>query len=132
MTGFPGSWRILELNERLKNEILKLETELMDPKVRKDAVRIAEIMDREYFEFGASGGRYKYKAGDTFFDTDTRSYEMMDDFCIKKLDEKTLIATYTGKMTINGKISFANRSSIWQHKNGEWRIVFHQGTPRDS
>jgi len=115
--------------DEVKSVILSLERELTDPKVRADAIRVSEILTEDFVEFGSSGGVYKYKKGDTFIDTDGRIYIGAEDIDIKVLSENVILATYIGSMSVNDSVRYTNRSSIWKLVNGNWRMVFHQGTP---
>lgn len=53
--------------EKLKNKILKLEEELLKSEVRKNAVKINEILADDFTEFCSSGFEYHYEKGDVFY-----------------------------------------------------------------
>lgn len=110
----------------LMDEILNLETMLLTPKVRKSKEEIEKLLSDEFVEFCSTGRIYKYSKGDTFYEEGV-SYEILD-FSISLIEENSLLATYRLKKRSKGGENYSLRSSIWKIYNGEYKMVFHQGT----
>jgi len=52
----------------------------------------------------------------------------MENFQTKELGENFVLATYQVKKISNETTIVSLRSSIWQKENGDWKMLFHQGT----
>ena len=107
--------------------IYELELSLMSSEVRNSAERIKDILSEDFFEFGSSGKRYKYSAGDVF---DTQYTYSVEDFKVTQIGEDCALATYRAVRTKEDlEIDCTLRSSLWRRENGMWKMLFHQGTP---
>ena len=117
--------------EWLKSHLLNLENELLLGETRRSAQRIGELLSPDFFEFCSSGIAYHYRPGDTFPAFPARICVIIEDFCIKRLADNCILATYLciKHDEANGSSSRSLRSSVWQETDGAWKIVFHQGTP---
>jgi hypothetical protein len=118
--------------EQIEKHILDLEKELLKPETRKSSERISELLAEDFIEFCSSGKVYQYKKGDTW-EAGTNSPQInwqIEDFGIKELSPDTVLATY--KVIKNSEKDdtkkYSLRSSIWKLFNGDWKMVFHQGT----
>ncbi|MBD7912993.1 MULTISPECIES: DUF4440 domain-containing protein [Clostridium] len=116
----------------IKEEILRLENDLLKSEVRKSAKKINNLLANDFIEFCSSGQEYHYKSGDVFQETDDKNslYGEILDFEIKELSDDCILAMYKIKKyneSGKGKITTL-RSSIWKCINGKWKMVFHQGT----
>ncbi|WP_195266918.1 DUF4440 domain-containing protein [Clostridium sp. 1001275B_160808_H3] len=112
----------------IEDLIFKLENDLLKPEVRKDKERIKELLSEDFFEFCSTGEIYKYKAGDTFYEENV-SFEISN-FNLKKLSDDCLLATYMvlKKYEVNNCEKSSIRSSVWRYIDGNWKMIFHQGT----
>lgn len=118
--------------ESINERILKLENYLLKSEVRKSAEKINKVLSTDFIEFTSSGEEYHYKIGDVFQkdDNDTELSWEIKDFNVKQISEDCVLATYKvikdDEIDENKKYSL--RSSIWKYSNGQWKMIFHQGT----
>lgn len=106
-------------------EIESFERELVDPKIRKDAGRIGELLSDEFREFGSSGKVYRKRdVLDSTKTSGTTRYQLSE-FTFKMLGEMHILVTYR---SITSFQEVAHRSSIWTKENGRWQILHHQST----
>jgi hypothetical protein len=108
--------------------IYELESKLLLPEIRNSPEEVAKIMNRDYFEYCSSGTIYEYRANDCFpsKNIDFRLY----DFAVKMLTDDFVLATYKAikHSDPDENYKYSLRSSIWQLVDGQWKIIFHQGT----
>ena len=110
----------------LAEELRGLEERLLDPEVRGSAERVDELLAEDFVEFGSSGLVYDKSAVIEALGRDpgfvgTRT---LCDFSLRELSPTVVLVTY--RIGETGTL----RSSIWQGREGRWRMVFHQGTRR--
>lgn len=117
----------------IKEEILRLEKELLKAEIRKSVKKINDILANDFIEFCSSGKEYHYKNGDVFQQSDDKNlfYGEILDFQIKELSDNCILAMY--KINKHNDLKKEKittlRSSIWKLIDSKWRMVFHQGTP---
>jgi glyoxylase I family protein len=101
----------------VEEELLTLERRLAN----RD--RVEELLGEEFIEIGSGGHVYdKGQLLAAMKDAPPR------DCRIEEFDAR-MLAPDIGLATYCACGSF--RSSVWVRRKGEWRIVFHQGTPSD-
>lgn len=104
------------------------ELRLLDPGVRVSPGAVAELLDPEFNEFGASGRRYDRTS---ILDVTSAVDENAPDPSVATEMSGVLLApglvhlTYTSE----GNGRRVRRSSIWRQSDAGWRMYFHQGTP---
>ena len=113
------------------NQIIKQEIQLLD---KVDALaELAELIDNEFIEIGSSATVYDkaevmrwLASGEESERTGTGT-----SFKAHPLAENVILLTYISsiKDTPVADSKQAMRSSIWRLTDGQWRMVFHQGTP---
>jgi hypothetical protein len=119
--------------ELLKKHIYDLEKRLLQPEIRSSMEKLAEIISDDFFEFCSSGSIY-------FFDKNDVQDEILNstdfnceikDFKIQILSSDVILATYKAIKHHESRkeMKYSLRSSVWKFINGEWKIIFHQGTP---
>ena len=89
----------------------------------------ARMTAEDFREIGASGQRY---SREYVFDVlEARRAGPVDesdwkagDFHVSELAPGTYLLTYT----LQQGVRLTRRSTIWRRTDGEWKIVFHQGT----
>ena len=114
--------------KQIEKIIYELENKLLQPEIRNSPVEVAKILSQDLVEYCSSGDIYIYKANDCFpcGNIDLRIY----DFAIKMLTDDFVLATFKlikhSQPDENKKYSL--RSSIWQLIDGQWKMIFHQGT----
>ena len=114
------------LSELIKN----LETELLQPEVRKSTKRLDELIADEFIEIGESGKQYNKQDILDALPKQTRVKFSLSNFNSSEISTGIVLATFQlEKEVVNsGETIISLRSSIWQNRNGKWQIVFHQGT----
>lgn len=112
--------------DALENHLRALEEDLLQPDVRKSA-RVAELLADEFIEFGSSGRTFdKRKIIATLLD-ETPVQVTLSEFRLQLLADNIALVTYRTHRHTAPPV-FALRSSIWKLANGQWRVIFHQGT----
>ena len=120
------------MDNQLATLIKDLEVELFQPNVRRSAGRLNELLADDFLEFGASGNRYnKYDVLEHLPKLAEVKYTVHD-FATVQISTDTILATYRTEKEVldSGEKSFSLRSSLWQNRNGQWQVFFHQGTPQ--
>lgn len=98
----------------------------LDAENRKSG-KYLEVLHPNYEEFGESGKIWKKE---DFFNIklDDSIYEIEEYKCIL-LSDKARLSKY---VLLNKTTQVrTNRSSIWVLYNGDWKMIFHQGTRRE-
>jgi hypothetical protein len=111
-------------------QLERLERLLMDPAVRRDRARVAELLAEEFTEFGASGRVWTREAILDLLATEEYTPPVVEKFSCRELAEDVALATYRAVRTdaATGARAVTLRSSVWVRQSGAWRMVFHQGT----
>ncbi|HTQ12648.1 MAG TPA: DUF4440 domain-containing protein [Rhizomicrobium sp.] len=106
----------------------ELELRLMDPAVRGNRAAVGVLLAGDFVEFASDGRVYgrdeilDLLAAEAMSGAPDRG---IDDFAVRMLSADIALVTY--RASARGKRSL--RSSIWCKVAGDWRMVFHQGTP---
>jgi|SRR5690554_6897465 hypothetical protein len=119
--------------ESLKQHIYDLENRLLQPEIRSSKEKMGELLTGDFFEFCSSGWVYFFSEDD-FADGDQGQTVFnceIKDFDIRILAPGVVLATYKAikHHETREDMKYSLRSSIWKSFNGQWKIVFHQGTP---
>ncbi|MBO9875058.1 MULTISPECIES: DUF4440 domain-containing protein [Xanthomonas] len=119
------------MDAAVQGALVALELELLEPAVRASSERVAELLDDAFVEFGASGRCFDKsavlqalaaEAGDVRFRT--------LDIQVQSLSPDLAQVRYRSERSGGGEPPRqALRSSLWQYRDGRWRMLFHQGTP---
>ena len=111
----------------LDAHLFALEQALQSCATRSDAGRLGQLLADDFVEFGASGTVWGSKteviAG---LQDEVFCERRMSEFAVKILSAKVVLVTYRGHRQGVGD---SLRSSVWREEQGQWRMVFHQGTP---
>ena len=120
------------MEDQLHSVIESLEVELLQNDIRKNTKRLSELIADDFIEFGASGKRYNKKIILDSLPNQEEVRYLVQDFSLIQLSPNTVLATYRLEMDniFKGEFSVSLRSSIWQFRNNNWKIMFHQGTPQ--
>ncbi|MHA7176239.1 RNase H family protein [Arthrobacter sp. Sr24] len=104
--------------------VIELERELLDPAVRADPFRVAELLHPDFEEIGSSGRSWtRAEILQMLSDEESVTVEM-ELMGLAQLDACTALLTY--RSSSPGRTVL--RSSLWNLDNGQWRLRFHQGT----
>ncbi|MEX0865453.1 MAG: DUF4440 domain-containing protein [Acidimicrobiia bacterium] len=108
-----------------RQELHGREMELLDPAVRADPVRVGNLLRGAFIEFGSSGRIYERGVLIEMLSGEVHAGVVIRDFSVRELAEETALVTYrsVGQSGIE-----ARRSSVWVRTDGDWQLVFHQGT----
>ncbi|MBI2786460.1 MAG: DUF4440 domain-containing protein [Legionella longbeachae] len=117
------------MQETIINQIIKQEVQLLDKIDSPDV--LAELIDKEFIEIGSSAVVYDKTEVVRWLASDDNSERVGSAFKAHLLAENIILLTYisTIKDTPVAEKKQALRSSIWRLTDGQWRMVFHQGTP---
>jgi len=118
------------MDKRLSNLIKGLEIELLQPDVRKSIGRLDELLADDFVEFASIGVQYNKKDILDHLPKSSETKWITHDFKTKELSSDTILATYRVEKHViaSGEKSWSLRSSLWQKQNGQWKMIFHQGT----
>jgi hypothetical protein len=108
--------------------VIERELALLSPRVRRTAGLVDELLDPEFREIGISG-RFWTRAEAiralSCEPNDESSVAEVTDMEGKVLGPNLVLLTYVSSRGARR----ARRSSLWRCSEGNWRLVFHQGTP---
>ena len=111
--------------EKLSDHIIHLEKSLLEVEVRNSKDELERLLAPEFIEFGSSGRLFTLNSiieSLTVFEEQV-PYEF-EEVETRQLSNECVLLLY--KVIRNGRMS--NRSSVWQLKDGNWQMTFHQGT----
>lgn len=116
-----------EEEKKMINEIREKEYLLLEDAVRENAEEVMKLISEDFCEHCSSGVIYRYKKGDTF---GKRNYDFsIEGFEGEVLSENAILVRYHLKESISGEVKRESlRSSIWKKVDGNWKMIFHQGT----
>lgn len=121
------------MQENLQKIIYDLETTLLKPEIRSSAKDLGLLLADDFMEFGSSGEIYDKKVILERLPKDTEVSPVkfiVSDFQVKELSENVVLATFkTNKISPDNSRATALRASIWRNTNGNWQMIYHQGTP---
>lgn len=109
--------------------ILALEEQLLTHEVRRDSLRLQQLLADDFLETGASGRQWnKTQSIEALLQEDflTRA---ISDFAARQLADGIVLATYRCEcFSVEGYQAGSLRSSLWRRKGDSWELVYHQGT----
>lgn len=115
----------------LTARLLACETALLQQAVRADPAQLAALIADDFFEFGVSGTVWTKPAVIAALQGEHFSPRRIHDFRAHRLAVDVALVTYRGQRlaTPQRPAAASLRSSIWKRRDGDWQMVFHQGTP---
>jgi hypothetical protein len=129
----PADWKEFDENKIL-DELKSREPIFHHPeKFGKTKEDIERQMCDEFWEVGASGNVYtKQDVIETLLERyNNPNYQDIweaKDFAITKIAPNNYLVTY---VLIQEKTRVTRRSTLWRRINGDWKILYHQGTVID-
>jgi hypothetical protein len=116
--------------EYIASQLRRSEEALLDPAVRSNRTRVAELLADDFVEFGSSGRIWTREEILDLLAGENPAPIHMIDFECALLAEDVVLVTYRASRTnaLTGIQISSLRSSIWTKKPGGWRLRFHQGT----
>jgi hypothetical protein len=117
-------------SQDLAAHLFRLEQQLLEPSLRRDAAALTSLLAENFREFGSSGRIYnRQQIIDALAAESPRTITLSDTFC-QQLAEDIALLTYRSTRKIALDIaSHALRSSLWIYRDNRWQMLFHQGTP---
>ncbi|KRP62174.1 hypothetical protein TU82_23245 [Pseudomonas orientalis] len=113
----------------IRLEILALEQLLLEPAARKNDRLLKQLLAEDFVEFGARGKSWTKAQVIAGLKSQTVSKRTIEDFKLRVLADGVALATYLCRhQSADGDESLSLRSSVWKTYEGDWRMVFHQGT----
>jgi len=115
-----------------------LEERLLSPEGRADPEVIDQLLADEFREIGSSGAMFGKRAvleGLAAESGDGHVHERVTrDWDVRLLAPGVALVTYQvlSRDLTDGTSAASLRSSIWHRQDGQWRMVFHQGTRQPS
>ncbi len=121
----------MDNKESLRQHLSTLEKHLMRPEVRRSPAELKKLLAEEFVEFGSSGQVYDRKSIIEALSIESPFTFSIEDFKVVSLGPQVALVTYRAVCHESGDEHpiHSLRSSIWRQVDGEWRMVFHQGTP---
>lgn len=111
----------------IADHLCELEESLLQPDVRK-STRVSELLADEFVEFGSSGRTFDKNQIIASLSEETPTECTLSDFRMQLLADNLALVTYRTHLHTEPPV-YALRSSIWKLTEGQWRMIFHQGTP---
>lgn len=117
------------MREAIINQIIKQERQLLDKTDSLDV--LTALIDDEFVEIGSNAVIVDKAEVSRWLASSSQSECIGTSFKAHWLAEHIILLTYisTIKDTPFATGKRAARSSIWRWTDGQWRMVFHQGTP---
>lgn len=97
---------------------------------------IEQLLVDDYFEVGASGRLYERErvietVVDRFERDDPAVAGEVEEFAVREVCSDVYVATYVLRQPDGHAVRTSRRVTVWSHNDGEWRVVYHQGTMVD-
>ncbi|MNL43015.1 hypothetical protein D3C87_1655050 [compost metagenome] len=110
----------------------ELEEQLFKLEIRNSREKLEKLLSPDFYEIGRSGTSYSY--GETvasLLAEESQTAVRGDNYELRMLSDGAALLIYRTTRTAEGSDPLLTlRSSIWRKEaEGNWRMVFHQGTP---
>ncbi len=118
----------------LLDEIRRLEERLHEPEVRASKELLSRLLADSFIEIGSSGRIYDKATIISELLNEPKSGDLgrviAHEYTLRTLGADLVLLTYLSERHLTaGIVRRSRRSSLWQHFDGSWRMIFHQGTP---
>lgn len=111
---------------------LELETSLHKREIRAFAEALSRLLAEDFVEFGSSGRVFNRPGIIQALGEEEGDLRVtVENFAIKELAADVVLVTYVASRSGEGQSSVVTRtlrSSIWKRVDGNWQMLFHQGT----
>ena len=115
----------------LQENVLKWETELLNPNVRGDRNRLASYLAENFTEIAMNGREYSKAEIMKLLEQKSQIEYRITESKVSILSDRIIMHLF-GCLVLAGISSdpiLTRRCSIWQLYGSKWKMVFHQGTP---
>ena len=116
------------MQQRMRVERLleDLECQLLEPQVRKSEL-VSKLLADDFREFGSSGKQFTKTQVVAALQAEALVEVTASEFKVQLLSPQVALVTY--RLQRHGKPPiYTLRSSTWQQREGQWQLIFHQGT----
>ena len=118
------------IHEDLDAQIIGLEKRLHSPELRRDPSLAGALLSAEFRELGSSGRIWSREEVVKAIGSEVPLRIESRDYRCQLLTPELVLLTYTSRtLRDSAPAREALRSSLWRLEGGEWRALFHQGTP---
>ena len=120
----------MQAEPALEDHLRQLEECLLQPRVRRSAEEVSELLASEFIEFGSSGRIFDKRQIIASLPTEPAVRRSLVDFNTSVLAPGLVLVTYRviRQGTSDQPPIYSLRSSMWKLIEGRWQMVFHQGT----
>jgi hypothetical protein len=122
---------IMSKEEPLQELLHRFETCLHKSDMRRSPEKLDRALHDRFVEFGSSGRVYDKDSMIAELLEETPVDITISDFKTLALGPEIVLVTYRANVVEAGDESAKSslRSSIWKLNDGNWQMIFHQGTP---
>ncbi|HXS02323.1 MAG TPA: nuclear transport factor 2 family protein [Pyrinomonadaceae bacterium] len=113
-------------SESVERLLEKLERQLLVSQFRK-SVLASKLLAEDFVEFGSSGRQFNKEQILAALQAEAPVEITASQFKVQLLSSQVALVTYHAQRHTEPPVHTL-RSSIWQQREGQWQIVFHQGT----
>ena len=117
-----------KMNKKHLIEVEKLERRLVAPAVRASREELDRLLADDFVEFGRSGQVWMKKEIISELLAAPGPQIEIASVSSRFVGEDVILVTYQSRRPMETDSKETLRSSIWRQKDGEWRMIFHQGT----
>ena len=123
-----------KLDKKLAELIKGLETQLLQPDIRKSRSRLIELIGDDFIEIGSSGRKYNKHEVMEVLSRQPKAQIEMKEFEARELSSDAVLVTFLIEKTAleTGEKKRSLQSSIWKNNRDRWQVIFHQGTSTQS
>ena len=115
------------MDEATFEAVIAAERTLLDPAIRADRAALERWLDPEFTEIGQSGRLWtRAEILEDLLTTDQSAFETAEliEPQVRQLAPDCYLLTYVVRIGTRR----SRRSSIWRLCDGQWRMIFNQGT----
>jgi hypothetical protein len=105
-----------------------LEEKMLLSSFRQNSNELADLLTDDFQEFGSSGRIFDKAAILRELRDELPAQLALRDFEATTLAKSVVHVTYIATRWTAQAVTESVRSSIWVHRDGAWRMRFHQGT----
>ena len=103
---------------------------MLQPEVRASREKLAALLADDFVEFGSSGKVFDKRKVIAALTREPSAKPSLSKFAVKMLADNIALVTYraTRSAAPSRRPVQSLRCSIWRLRDGDWQMVFHQGT----
>lgn len=117
------------LAAKLLETLIQLELTLTKPEVRASRKALDKLLGDDFFEIPAHGEPFGKEAVLVRLPREKNTDFRLYDFQLRELAPGLVQLVYEASMTRDGRTTRSWRTSIWKETDGNWQMLYHQGTP---